>query len=59
MANKKVAAPPSDNYNRGQRIATIRQLRAKATSSRSVAETKQLVDTLVSMLPHDVQQALQ
>lgn len=56
MARSVVVAPPSAGWNRTQRIARVRALHGKATSSRTAAETKELVETLIQMLPADLRQ---
>lgn len=52
MPHTTIAAPPSQQATRQNQIAAAKQLRGK--NSRSAAETKQLVDALIALLPADV-----
>jgi len=52
MAVLTITAPPSSTYTRNQKVARVKALRAK--NSRSAAETKELVDNLIAMLPPDI-----
>jgi hypothetical protein len=51
MPPLKISAPASEDFTRRAKAARIVALRAKATSSRTAAETKELIDSLVSLLP--------
>jgi hypothetical protein len=53
MAKQVIQAPPSDNYSKTQRVNRVKVLRAKSNASRSAAETKELIDALIALLPPD------
>lgn len=53
MAKQVVQAPPSEQFNRAARVARIKTLRAKG-SGRNAAETQELIDAIVLMLPADL-----
>ena len=51
---RTIAAPPSADYAQRQHGARVKALLGKAASARSAAETKELVDGLVALLPPGV-----